>query len=465
MNRKMRTGLWTFMAGAVLFAGASGAEAQQTADATAVTGTRDTPAEQDQSSAEPREEMAPEIRIQHIRPQDQRGLNVFEPPKEPGVPYRGFVLDFGAAFTQQFQALDHSNSANPRLVDGVDANQLVDIGPGFNNATANLFLNAQLAPGIRVALTTYLSSRHHPETWVKDGYLLVDSSPLDVDVLNDLMEYVTLRLGHFEINYGDAHFRRSDNGNAIFNPFVGNYIMDAFTTEIGGEVYVRNGPALAMFGITGGEIRGNVTRPDDRGLAYIGKLGYDGELSEDLRVRLTGSVYTTGESLNNTLYGGDRAGSRYYLVLENTQASESSNFTSGLINPGFRDKVTAFQINPFVKFRGLELFGVYEQAQGRAANETDDRTWHQYAADAVYRFLPDEQAYVGARYNLANGTLQGMTDDVSIDRIEVGGGWFVTPNILLKGEYVTQGYDDFAITDIRHGGQFDGFMVEGVVSF
>ena len=39
-----------------------------------------------------------------------------------------------------------------------------------------------------------------------------------------------------EINYGDAHFRRSDNGNAIYNPFVGNYIMDAFTTEIGGEV-------------------------------------------------------------------------------------------------------------------------------------------------------------------------------------------------------------------------------------
>ena len=56
-----------------------------------------------------------------------------------------------------------------------------------------------------------------------------------------LFEIATVRVGHIEINYGDAHFRRSDNGNAIYNPFVGNYIMDAFTTEIGGEVYLKTG--------------------------------------------------------------------------------------------------------------------------------------------------------------------------------------------------------------------------------
>ena len=125
------------------------------------------------------------------------------------------------------------------IVNGVNANQLADIGFGFNNSTANLGLNAQLAPGIRVALTSYLSSRHHNETWVKDGYIQIDESPIDFVPLKALMEIVTVRVGHFEINYGDAHFRRSDNGNAIYNPFVGNYIMDAFTTEIGGEVYLK----------------------------------------------------------------------------------------------------------------------------------------------------------------------------------------------------------------------------------
>ena len=68
-------------------------------------------------------------------------------------------------------------------------------------------------------------------------------------------------MGHAEINYGDAHFRRSDNGNALYNPFVGNYIMDAFTTEVGGEVYLKTGNVVAMGAITGGEIRGTVVNP------------------------------------------------------------------------------------------------------------------------------------------------------------------------------------------------------------
>ncbi|MBA2305604.1 MAG: hypothetical protein H0W08_23635 [Acidobacteria bacterium] len=59
---------------------------------------------------------------------------------------------------------------------------------------------------------------------MKGGYLLVDASPIDIKPLNKLMEYVTLRVGHFAINYGDAHFRRTDNGHAIYNPFVGNWI-------------------------------------------------------------------------------------------------------------------------------------------------------------------------------------------------------------------------------------------------
>ena len=408
------------------------------------------------------------IEIQHIRPLDQRGLNVFEAPKEAGVPFDGFKLSFGAAFTQQMQGLSHANAADSvpaTPTDPTNANRLMDIGTGFNNATANLYLNAQLAPGVRVALTTYLSSRRHNETWVKDGYLLVDSSPIDWKPLHDIMQYVTLRLGHFEINYGDAHFRRTDNGNALFNPFVGNYILDAFTTEVGGEVYLRARGLLAMAAITNGEIRGNTAQPGARKPSFIGKLGVDRQLTSDLRVRLTGSAYRTESSINNTLYAGDRAGSRYYNVMENTKATESGQATSGLLNPGFRDEVTAYMVNPFVRFRGLELFGVIEQAEGRAANETANREWSQYAVDAVYRFLPGEQAFVGARYNTVEGRLAGQSSDVGGDRTALAAGWFLTPNILLKGEWVTQKYRDFPTTDIRRGGKFDGFVVEGVVAF
>jgi len=127
------------------------------------------------------------LEIAHIRPADKRGVNVFESPKDDVVPFTGFALSFGGAFNQEFQGLDHSNSANPVLVSGVNTNQLITVGHGFNNAVANLNVNAQLAPGIRVAMTSYLSARHHQESWVKDGYLLIDDSPIDNPLLKRIM--------------------------------------------------------------------------------------------------------------------------------------------------------------------------------------------------------------------------------------------------------------------------------------
>lgn len=408
----------------------------------------------------------PAKQLPYWRPYDMRGINVFETGKQDTVEYDGPDLRWGAAFTQQFQALDHENAADEVIVDGVNRNQLMEIGNGFNLATANLYLDALLAEGIRVNLITYLSSRHHPEAWVKGGFFQVDRLPMfKSDFLDNIMDYVTLRIGHFEINYGDAHLRRTDNGNALYNPLVGNYIMDAYTTEIGGEVYVQSNGFLGMLGMTDGEIQGNVTRPDDRSPSIYGKLGFDRQLQPDLRLRLTGSFYTTATSINNTLYGGDRAGSRYYLVMENTTATISSNFTSGRINPGLTDKVTALMLNPFVKFQGLELFGIIEQVKGRNASEQDERTWNQLGVEAVYRFLPGERLHVAARYNTVSGELAGSRADVSINRFQVGAGWFVTPNILVKAEYVTQSYNDFPSTDIRHEGEFKGFMLEGVIAF
>jgi hypothetical protein len=412
----------------------------------------------------------PALNIQYYRPADQRGINMFETPKVAGAPYTGFRLDWTAAFTQQFQGLEHSNTAAPRMLANTtggqyNANELLDIGWGFNLATANLGINAQLAPGIRVALESYMSSRHHNEFWVKGGYLQVDESPIDLPVLHNIMEYVTIKAGMFQLNYGDAHFRRSDNGNAMYNPFVENHIMDSFNTEIGTEIYFRTGPWMAMVGVTDGVNKGGVNVPDQRGPAFLGKVGFDQQLSEMLRVRLTGSAYTVDKTPSNNLFNGDRTGSRYYSVMENTVSSIASQFASGRINPGFRNQLTSYQINPFVKFGGLEFFGVLEQAEGKAANETDTRTWNQYAGDLVYRFLPAEQLYVGARYNTAAGRLANMTEDVSIDRTALAGGWFITPSILVKGEYVNQRYNDFPTLDIRSGGKFNGFVVEGVIAF
>ena len=407
---------------------------------------------------------APAVEIQHLRPNDQRGLNVFESPKAEGVPFTGFKLNWGGAFTQQYQNLTHQNTAAPKLSGTVDANKLIPIGQGFNNATANLYLNVQLARGVRVALESYLSARHHQDSWVKDGYFLIDGSPIENALLDRIMQVATLKVGHFEVNYGDAHFRRSDNGQAIYNPFVGNYIMDAFTTEIGAEAYLRKSGLIAMVGMTGGEVQGQVTAPGKRGPSYLAKLGVDKQPTPDLRVRLTGSMYKTDRSVNNTLTSGDRAGSRYYDVLENTASTEAAQAWSGSVQSKMGNMVTAFVVNPFVKYRGLEFFGNAETMTGAGAAELQRRTLRQYAGDLLYRFAGD-QLYVGGRYNTVSGQLPGIANDITVARTQLGGGWYVTPNVLSKLEFVTQQYTDFPTTDIRNGGHFKGIMIEGVVSF
>lgn len=394
--------------------------------------------------------------VQNFKPYDQSGVGVFEAEKD-ATPYDGMAIRWGAAFTQQMQMLSHSTESDVPLY---------NLGYGFNTATANLLLDAQVADGVLVNLTTYLSSHHHPEAWVKGGYMQVDKLEfLGVEALDRIMDYVTIRAGHFGINYGDAHFRRTDNGNAMHNPFVGNYIMDAFATEIGGDILFRHNGMLALVGITGGEISGNIEKSGNRKPSFVGKLGYDTQVNPDLRLRLTGSAYHTAGSARSTLYAGDRTGSRYYLVLEQAGASAAADFRSGRIAPEFTDQVTAVMINPFVKFRGLELFGVAEFVSGRTHAESDSRSFTQLSGEAVYRFLPQEQLFVGARYNRVEGELVGSGNDITVDRIQLGAGWFMTPNILMKAEYVNQSYSGYPSSHIYNGGKFDGLMVEAVIAF
>jgi hypothetical protein len=352
-------------------------------------------------------------------------------------------------------------------------------------AQANLFTDVQLADGIRLNVTTYLSSRHHNEAWVKGGYIQFDKLPFKGKFWNDLMEVTTIKIGHMEINYGDAHFRRSDGGQTLYNPFMESYIMDAFATEIGGEVYLQKNGLFGMLGLSSGMIKGNVdstykTAVDaniKKSPSIYVKGGIDKKLGEDLRFRLAGSYYHNGSNAGSglTLYSGDRTGSNYQNVIENAPAgapipANTGIFASGRLNPGFSKKVDAIMLNAFVKVGGMEAFGTYETAKGRTKNEVADRKASQVAGDLIYRLGKDETTYVGMRYNVATARLASSAtiihnNDIKVDRLAFAGGWFVTRNVLLKGEYVIQKYKDFPTNDFRNGGKFNGYVIEAVVGF
>ncbi len=387
----------------------------------------------------------------------------FEESQIKGEDFEKLKVRLGADFAMQYQVLDHfADSA------------LIPLGTGFNLPTANMVIESLLAPGIKVNLTTYLSSRHHNETWVKGGYLIIDELPFfKSEKIDRLMDYLTLRVGDMDINFGDAHFRRSDNGHVVSNPFVGNYIVDAFSTQIAAELMFRSNGWLLMGAVSTGSLKpalagysassGYTEYDTHKELAFYWKGGYDRQISDDFRIRLTLSGYHSPNHHFGSLYYGDRAGSRYYLVMNRVTNSPNDvditkNHLSGSWSPGFTDKNNAFMFNLFSRYKGLEFFGTFENmnATSLAGAEID---LSQYAVEGIYRFGNEEQFYGGLRYNRA-----WNKSDQYITRFQAGAGWNIIESILLKLEYVNQNYSGFTSQYGADAG-FKGVMVEAAISF
>jgi len=140
-------------------------------------------------------------------------------------------------------------------------------------------------------------------------------------------------------------------------------------------------------------------------------------------------------------------------------------------------------LNGFAKYGGLEFFGTYETGKGRASVETADRDFTQLAGELVYRASigGKENLWVGVRYNTVDASqrlaslktsLSPKNFDVNIQRTSISAGWFLTKNVMLKGEYVIQKYNDYP-TNIPNNdyasqygkGKFSGYVIEAVVGF
>ena len=378
--------------------------------------------------------------------------------------FEGVKATIGADFAMQYQMLSHQADTT-----------LIPLGSGLNLPTANFRIDADLARGIKVTLTTYLSSRHHVEAWVKGGYLIMDELPfLNAAGADNVMEYLRLKVGVMELNYGDAHFFRSDNGNVINNPFVGNYIMDAFTTAPAFEALFHHNGIIALAAVTTGSLKpalagysafsGYTAYQAHEELAAYWKAGYDKQFSDDIRLRATLSGYHSANNHFGSLYSGDRTGSRFYLVMQPQTGSSddvdpASGHTTGRWGPGFTDQLNAFMFNVFAAAKGFELFATYETNAGTSAFGGAAFSFSQLGLQGLYRFGKQDQFFAGAKYNTVSNN-----DDLSANRIEAGAGWKLTENILVKLDYVSQDYNNFIASYGENAG-FEGVMFEAAISF
>ena len=390
---------------------------------------------------------------------NKTGINVFDVKKDT-LEFKGLSVDLGGAFNMDYQAINSFNDqpetfALPSKIVGY---KLMNLENNFTLPSADMTIAAQLFDGVRVNLDIYLASRHHNETYARGGYLQIDKLDfIKKDFLAGIMKYSTIKIGQMENNYGDAHFRSSDNGSTLRNAFVGNNIMHAFTTDLGMEVYYNRSGFVSMLGVTNGNLNQGVQEvvyptaspatPNPNTVVsptILAKLGFDKQINKDLRIRLTGSYYHSANLGNSNLYSSSRSGFGFAGVLNNNAYTNNGvavpanyNKTStpeATFNPGFKNWATSIMVNPFIKFYGLEFFGTVELASGGDKAGVDaKRTANQYASELVYRFGKTEQFYIAGKYNTVSGKLSNAdAKAVTVNRVESSVGWFMTKNILAK---------------------------------
>lgn len=431
--------------------------------------------------------MATSVMFAQLRPTDKDGINVFETPKTE-TEFTGLNVKLGGALALPFSMLDHSNTVTrtPGYAYNYDspaANSLVPLTAGFGLPQANLYVKSNLSDGVYLNFELYLASRHHNETWVKGGFLQFDKMPfLPFEFVDNIMKHTTLKVGQFDVNYGDAHFRRSDGGMTMYNPFMENHILDEFSTEIGVEADVHLGDFIVVGSVTNGKLNNDLTKIDNtrnatkhsngkHNPAWIGKLAYDKQFSDQFRARASVSGYYTAGSVRNTLLSGDRTGSNYYGVMYNVGPG-TSTYTNGRFSPGMSHQVSALMGNLFLKYSPVEMvsiesFTTIENISGRAINAENPRKANQFVTDLVVRFGADEDFFVGGRYNTMNAEM-GAGDNAytaDINRVAISAGWFMTKNIMAKLEYVKQNYNGFPTGTIQDGAEFNGLTLQGSIAF
>lgn len=370
------------------------------------------------------------------------------------------------------QTLDHEN------VFDATGKPLAKVEPGFQNAFGDLGFIGKFGKKqeIEVVFDLYLSSRNHPSTtYGNEGYMILHGVPENLQnlkFLEPILNKVDIKAGHFLVDFGDNNQHRSNNAIVQKNPLVGNFVVDPNIVSIGMQVSSKPG---TRFGWLVGANNGTTTEDwtVGRGFAANGKVWF----YPVKPVRVSASYIAADNSDNATkaaggsaiqMFSGNRSGERYAGVMGGGQAP-------GNVFPQAGEDFSAAQVDLTFDDTNvpLKLYGHVGRTQDQDINGpgagTPEETWNYYAGDVVYKITP--ALYAAARYSGATtDMLNGRETDGKVNRIQIGGGFWLSRNMLMKLEYVTQKYSGFREGDMVNNGiqawrdpEFHGLVAE--VSF
>jgi hypothetical protein len=363
-------------------------------------------------------------------------------------------LYMGLQTVGRYQALQQSNV----YIKGVSQPGL---DPGFQDPFANLSFLGSIPDKLDVYFDTYVASRPHSSTmYGHEGYILFKRlpAPLDKGALGGLFDYINVKVGAFDIDYGDDNYRRSNNARTQRNPLIDNPLVDTNVEEIGGEVYSIKGPVYWLFGVASG----TTTEHFDYGSqpSFHGKIwGYP---LPEVRTSISAYHVDLSNSLDTSyLYANVRSGGALAAVF-------GGGDNPGQILPQAGKDVTAVQGDLMWNHWPFETYANVGWVEDSDINGplpgTPTERWVYGAIEPVYHITP--ALYVAGRYSYAiASSVNGISTSGWVDRVELGGGYWITESLLGKIEYIYEQYHNFGAADGVVSGvdAFRGPRFSGVV--
>lgn len=374
--------------------------------------------------------------------------------------YRDMNLYMGLETVGRYQAIQQQNVY-------ISGAKQPGLDPGFQDPFANLQFLAQIPGKLDVYFDTYVASRPHASTmYGHEGYMLFKQlpAPFDTGPGAAIFDYVNVKLGAFDIDFGDGNYHRSNNAFVQRNALITNPLVDPNVEEIGGEIYSIKGPIYWLFGVSSG----TTTEHFDYGSAvpaFHGKIwAYP---LPNLRTSVSAYRVDLSESADTSyLYANGRSGGALAAVF-------GGGDNPGQILPQAGKDVTAVQGDVTWNQWPIEVYANFGWTQDSDINGPKARTpserWIYGSAEPVYHITP--AAFIAARYSFAEAqSVNGASSHGWVDRAEIGGGYWVTNSILAKAEYVYEQYHGFSAADglvsgvdAFHNPRFNGLVFE--VSF